>query len=208
VRPFQGRGAEGRNTHSRDQRRPAALSSLWDPLGLMKGSDSLLGRHLSFRLHPFSLREMRDPHMLGPDQALESLFAGEPHVRKVSESDLPALMTYGPFPESLLAQDVRKARLWRRNHERLIVWEDLRDLNRLPELGRIELLNALLPDRVGSLLNCACVGRDLEVSIPTAKRWVAYLKALYYLLKSCHAFGQLEEVRSAIALQAGLAARS
>jgi predicted AAA+ superfamily ATPase len=73
--------------------------------------------------------------------------------------------------------------LWRRSHERLVVREDLRDLSRLPELGRIEMLNALLPDRVGSLFSLASVGRDLEVSIPTMKRWITYLKALYYLFE-------------------------
>jgi uncharacterized protein len=56
-------------------------------------------------------------------------------------------------------------------------------LSRLPDLDRIEMLNALLPDRVGSLFSLASVGRDLEVSIPTVKRWITYLKALYYLFE-------------------------
>jgi predicted AAA+ superfamily ATPase len=148
-----------------------------------KGSDSLLGRHLSFRLHPFSLREMDRPEVLGPDEVLQTLFSREVRARRNAASNLSALMAYGPFPEPLLAQDMRKTRLWRRNHERLIVREDLRDLSRLPELGRIEMLNALLPERVGSLFSFASIGRDLEVSIPTMKRWVAYLAALYYLFE-------------------------
>jgi len=148
-----------------------------------KGSDSLLGRHLGFRLHPFSLREMQRPDVPTPDEALELLLGGETRNRKTAEGGLKALMTYGPFPEPLLVQDMRKTRLWRRNHERLVVREDLRDLSRLPELDRIEMLNALLPDRVGSLFSLASVGRDLEVSIPTVKRWITYLKALYYLFE-------------------------
>jgi uncharacterized protein len=148
-----------------------------------KGSDSLLGRHLSFRLHPFSLREMRQPDTPAPDATMGMLFDGGTRGSRAAESNLTALMTYGPFPEPLLAQDARKARLWRRNHERLVVREDLRDLSRLPELGRIEMLNALLPDRVGSLFSLASVGRDLEVSIPTMKRWITYLKALYYVFE-------------------------
>jgi hypothetical protein len=148
-----------------------------------KGSDSLLGRHLSFRLHPFSLREMQRPDVPTPDATLGLLFDGGARSGKAAESNLLALMACGPFPEPLLAQDVRKARLWRRNHERLVVREDLRDLSRLPELGRIEMLNALLPDRVGALFSMASVGRDLEVSIPTVKRWITYLKALYYVFE-------------------------
>jgi predicted AAA+ superfamily ATPase len=47
----------------------------------------------------------------------------------------------------------------------------------------MEVLTALLPDRVGSLFSLAAVGRDLEVGIPTVKRWVGYLKELYYLFE-------------------------
>ena len=38
-----------------------------------KGSDSLLQRHLSFRLHPFSLREMQRPYVPTPDTILTGL---------------------------------------------------------------------------------------------------------------------------------------
>jgi predicted AAA+ superfamily ATPase len=149
----------------------------------MKGSDSLLGRHLSFRLHPFSLREMETAEIMGPDEVFTKLFSRALRRSKRREDSVAALMAYGPFPEPLLAQDKRKARIWRRNHEQLVVREDLRDLSRLPELGRVEMLNALLPERVGSLFGFASVGRDLEVSIPTVKRWIGYLKALYYLFE-------------------------
>ena len=149
----------------------------------MKGSDSLLGRHLSFRLHPFSLREMETAEVVGPDEALTRLFSRALRQSKRRENNVAALMAYGPFPEPLLSQDKRKTRVWRRNHEQLVVREDLRDLSRLPELGRIEMLNALLPERIGSLFSFASVGRDLEASIPTVKRWIGYLKALYYLFE-------------------------
>lgn len=35
--------------------------------------------------------------------------------------------------------------LWRRNREQLVIREDLRDISRLPDLGRIEMLTALIP---------------------------------------------------------------
>jgi hypothetical protein len=149
----------------------------------MKGSDSLLGRHYSFRLHPFSMREMEHPDVLAPDEMLGTLFSRANQGRKAPEGNLEALMTYGPFPEPLLEQNARKANLWRRNREQLIVREDLRDLSRLLELGRIELMTALLPERVGSLFSPTALAQDLEVSIPTIKRWTTYLKQLYYLFE-------------------------
>ncbi len=149
----------------------------------VRGSDSLLGRHLSFRLHPFSVREMDKSSVLPPDAMLEALTTRAQRRTKNLEEHLASLQAYGPFPEPLLAQDVRKARLWRRNREQLIVREDLRDLSRLPELGRIEMMTAMLPERIGSLFGLASIARDIETSIPTIKRWLTYLKELYYLFE-------------------------
>ena len=148
-----------------------------------KGSDSLLGRYFTFRLHPFSIRELGGPEVLGPDEALEALFGRSRQPAKSLKGNLEALMAYGPFPEPLLAQDARRARLWRRNREELVIREDLRDLSRLPELGRVEMMASLLPGRIGSLFSLASVGRDLEASVHTVKRWLDYLKQLYYLFE-------------------------
>ena len=149
----------------------------------MRGSDSLLGRYFSFRLHPFSIRELRRPEVLGPDEAMEALFGRFRRPARSLTERLEAMMAYGPFPEPLLAQDTRRARLWRRDREELVIREDLRDLSRLPELGRVEMMVSLLPERVGSLFSPASIGRDVEASIHTIKRWLDYLKQLYYLFE-------------------------
>lgn len=148
-----------------------------------RGSDSLLGRHLSFRLHPFSVRELEEPTVLPPDLMLEHLAGRARSSGALAEERLALLMEHGPFPEPLFAQDARKTRLWRRNREQLIVREDLRDLSRLPELGRVEMATALLPERVGSLFSPTSLARDLETSIPTVNRWIGYLKEVYYLFE-------------------------
>jgi len=149
----------------------------------VRGSDSLLGRHLRFRLHPFSIREMDRADVSAPDETMEALFTRAQRADSHVEENLAALMAYGPFPEPLFRQNPRELRFWRRGHERLVIREDLHDLSRLPELGRIEMMTTLLPGRIGSLFSMASMGRDLEVSIPTVKRWLGYLKALYYLFE-------------------------
>jgi hypothetical protein len=149
----------------------------------MKGSDSLLGRYFGFRLHPFSIREMAGPDVLEPDEALEALFSRSRRPTTSAKDCLESLMAYGPFPEPLLAQDGRRARLWRRNREELVIRQDLRDLSHLTELGRVEMMAALLPERVGSHFSLASISRDVEASIPTVKRWLDYLKQLYYLFE-------------------------
>ena len=148
-----------------------------------RGSDSLLGRYYHFRLHPFSIREMERTDMLRPDEALDSLFSRALASGKGTKEALTSLMSYGPFPEPLFGQDVRKANMWRRTHEQVVIREDLRDLSRLPDLGRLELMTAMLPERVGSLFSVASLRENLEVSFDTIQRWVTYLKELYYLFE-------------------------
>jgi hypothetical protein len=116
-----------------------------------------------------------------PDGLIEFIFSRSKRRRKASGATLTALMKFGPFPEPLLGQNTRKARLWRRTRREIIVREDLRDISRIPELSRIELMISLLPERVGSLFSLNSVREDMEVSHETVKRWITYLRVLYYL---------------------------
>jgi len=148
-----------------------------------RGSDSLLGRYYHFRLHPFSLREMETPRFSGPDDFPARLLRRSLRMDGNRVDNFRAMMAYGPFPEPLLAQSTRKARLWRRNRVERVIREDLRDLSRTLELSRIEMLTALLPERVGSPLPLSPLASYLEVSHDTVKRWMNFLNELYYLFE-------------------------
>lgn len=126
-----------------------------------KGGDSLAGRYQYFRLHPFSLGELVSATG-GPDRdAVETL------------------LTYGGFPEPLLAQSERRLRLWQRDRMIRVVREDLRDLERVKEISLVEELADLLPERVGSPLSIKSLREDLQVDHKTAERWVSILENLY-----------------------------
>lgn len=148
-----------------------------------RGSDSLLGRHLHFRLHPFSIREMDREDVLPPDTMFEALANRAMKPAKSAEEDLASLMAYGPFPEPLFAQDIKAANLWRRQREQIVIREDLRDISRLHDLGRVELMTTLLPERIGSPFSSASLREDLETSFDSIRRWMTYLKELYYLFE-------------------------
>jgi len=75
---------------------------------------------------------------------------------------------------------MRGARLWRRERVEAVVREDLRDLSRITELGLVQMLAALLPERVGSLLSVQALREDLEVAHETVRRWLTALAELYY----------------------------
>lgn len=148
-----------------------------------KGSDSLLGRYYHFRLHPFSLREMIRKSPMSPDRLFQALRERELEPRKDWDQAFTDLMHYGGFPDPLFAQDEKKARLWRKGRMEKVIREDLRDISRIPELSRIEMLAALLPEKVGSLFSIASLTDFLEVSHETVKRWVLYMHELHYLFE-------------------------
>jgi predicted AAA+ superfamily ATPase len=148
-----------------------------------KGGDSLLGRYVHFRLHPFSLRELEYVEPAVPDDLVEQIRTRSLRTKRSLRSTFDALLEFGAFPEPFLRQDARYARIWRRGRLEKVIREDLRDLSRLPELSRIEMLAALLPERVGSPLSVAALRDDLEVSHDTVTRWLMYLRELYYLFE-------------------------
>lgn len=92
------------------------------------GGDSLQGRYHLLRLHPLSVAE------LGLDTAAE----------------LGDLMTLGGFPEPYLSGSETEARRWSRQYRTLLVREEVAGLERVADLGTLELLTMALSDRVGS----------------------------------------------------------
>jgi uncharacterized protein len=145
-----------------------------------RGGDSLLGRAFHLRLHPFSVGEVaggsapRSPERCLPDPK------GRRTRHRGAQEALDTMLEVGGFPEPYLRGNARFARAWRTSRTEKVIREDLRDLSRVPELSRVEMLAALLPERVASPLSRASLREDLEVSFDSVTRWLAYLEELYY----------------------------
>ncbi len=146
-----------------------------------RGADSLMGRYLHFRLHPFSMGELLGRNPVSANDVLSRLSDDLRRPTAPEQAALEELFRFGGFPEPLFSGETRTSNLWRRNRLEKIIREDLRDLSRIPELGRIEMLASLLPERVGSLLSVQSLREDLEVAHDTARRWLDALDELYYL---------------------------
>ncbi len=123
-----------------------------------RGGDSLQGRYHYYRLHPVTLGEM------GAD---------------TTSDDLEQLMRFGGFPEPLFAGDARIWHRWQRELASRVVYEDLRDLENVREVARVELLVEALPERVGSPLSVQSLREDLQVAHETVERWLRILERLY-----------------------------
>lgn len=134
-----------------------------------RGGDSLMGRYLPYRLHPFSVGER--PRSATPDE----LAFGSPPSHKWLD-----LLHLGGFPEPLLAGSEARARRWSRLRAERLLTEDVRDLRNVRDLQVLRLLTDLLPERVGSLLSLNALREVLGVAFATVRDWLSVLEELYH----------------------------
>jgi predicted AAA+ superfamily ATPase len=146
-----------------------------------RGGDSLFGRYQLYHLHPFTLGELLSPGFspAAPKEYFQRIV--DQPVQRSAEDGLQTLERFTGFPEPLFAGSDARFNRWRRSHEHLIIREDLRDLTRIRELGLIEALVHLLPDRVGSPLSINALREQLDVRFETVQNWLKALSRLFFL---------------------------
>lgn len=120
------------------------------------GGDSLQGRYHLLRLHPFSFAELGG-----------------------GTGTLDSLLRLGGFPEPFLEGSAREARRWSREYRTRLIREDVTSLERVEDLGNLELLALRLPELVGSPLSINAVREDLQVSHKAIASWIAIFERLY-----------------------------
>lgn len=123
-----------------------------------KGGDSLQGRYHYYRLHPFSLLEDSD----------------------IETEDL---LRFGGFPEPLFRSEERFHRRWLREQSIRLLYEDLRDLENVKEISKLELLLHHLPDCVGSPLSVNQNAKLLQASPAAVDRWISIFERLYLVYR-------------------------
>ena len=135
-----------------------------------RGSDSLLGRYLPYRLHPISVGEKEIAPT--PDQ----IFIDEP----APSYRLQDLLNLGGFPEPLFSGKRNEALRWSRLRLDRLVQEDSRDLLMVSDLMAFRNLIDLLPERAGSLLSINSLKEDVGKAYATVRSWYQTLEALYF----------------------------
>jgi uncharacterized protein len=125
------------------------------------GGDSLQGRYHLLRLHPLSVAE------LGIQDAKSWM----------------QLLTLGGFPEPFLSGSETQARRWSREYRTRLIREDVASLERIQDLGHLELLMLRLPELVGSPLSINALREDLQVSHKSVSSWLSALERLYAIFR-------------------------
>jgi uncharacterized protein len=150
-----------------------------------RGGDSLFGRYALYRLHPFTVGELLAPERATvptPDDFWGEALGSETDPSGTREA-LERIETFTGFPEPLFAGRRERLMRWRLARRRLVILEDLRDLTRLREIGMVESLISLLPERIGAPLSVNNLAQTLGVAFNTAAGWLQALARLYFLFE-------------------------
>lgn len=139
-----------------------------------RGGDSLIGRYELLRLHPLTVGELVHGKVVGPPR--NWLEVGNPGDHEASWARLERR---SGFPEPYYRDDTRHHSRWSTRRRSLLIREDLRDLTRVREVGLVEHLSYLLPERVGSLLSVNALREELEVGHDTVSAWLDIFDRLY-----------------------------
>lgn len=131
--------------------------------------ESLAGRYFPYRLHPISIRELRD---------------SVPHREALS-----LLNRLGGFPEPFLSGSDSEAARWRNQYYTDLIREDIVEFSRIHEIKAIRLLVEMLRVRVGSPLSYTSIAEDLQIAPNTVRKYVDILDSLciIFLVRPFHA---------------------
>ncbi len=125
------------------------------------GGDSLQGRYHYLRLHPLSVAELG--------------------LRKAK--DLKDLLQFSGFPEPFFEGSDVEARRWSRDYRDRLIHGDVTSLERVQDLGTLEMLVTRLPALVGSPLSINGLREDLQVAHKTVANWLDILERLYAVFR-------------------------
>ncbi|MBF0595000.1 MAG: ATP-binding protein [Candidatus Omnitrophica bacterium] len=125
------------------------------------GGDSLQGRYHFLRLHPLSVAEL-----------------------KVKTQDgLRSLLALGGFPEPFYSGSEDTARRWSREYRSRLINEEINSLERVADLGSMELLAMRLPDCVGSPLSVNSLREDLDAGYAVVANWLKIMERFYMIFR-------------------------
>jgi len=139
-----------------------------------RGGDSMQGRYFLHHLHPFTYSELLG---LDIDCDFNNIPLMEQHC--IDQEAIKSLMTLGGFPEPLLGGSELEAKRWRNSYGTRLVREDVRDLENIILLDKIESLYHHLPLTVASPLSINSLREDLEVSFESVRDWIKIFENIY-----------------------------
>jgi len=142
-----------------------------------RGGDSLQGRYFFHRLHPFTLSEVLGINFINNIELVPELIHNSNKVD--CHCVLNDLLHYSGFPEPFTRGSVDAYKRWSLGYGTRLIKEEIRDLEKVFELDKMELLYDHLPHTVGSVLSMNSLREDLEINYRTVANWINIFEKNY-----------------------------
>ncbi len=136
-----------------------------------RGGDSMMGRYFSCHVHQLSIGELLKTSI--PDSPIST-------PSRTPDADWDRLVAFGGYPEPFSRGSQSFLRRWRKMRRIQLFQEDLRDLSKIHDIARMEVLAALLEHRAGGETVYASIAQEIRVSENTVREWIAVLNSLYF----------------------------
>lgn len=136
-----------------------------------RGGDSLMGRYFPYRMHPLSVAECLRTDLLDTEIASPQL---------ISDEEFLALYEFGGFPKPFLKRNPQFSSRWQSLRKQQLLREDIRDVNLIHDINRLEVLADLLKLNAASSITYSTLAKHLRISVDTVARWLEVLESFYY----------------------------
>ena len=133
--------------------------------------DSTMCRYFLYRIHPLTVAEILNRR----DFTQEIIMP-----KRLSQQNWNRLFTYGGFPEPYCKADPTFYRRWANLKQQQLFAEDLRDLTRVHDMARLELLARLITYQISGTTKYSELAKKVRVSEPTVRNWIDILCDVYY----------------------------
>lgn len=161
---------------------------------MRRAGDSLQGRYFYHRLHPLTLSESLHIENLKLGESTEDIPKLLIEPSKAADQNIDQLLRFGGFPEPFSKGSERFAKRWRSLYADLMIRGDLRDLERILQTEKVELLFDRLPSTIGTPVSLSRFGQDLETTHVSIARWLKSFERLLAIF-TIHSFG-LPKIRA------------
>ena len=149
---------------------------------LRRSGESLLGRYFLFKMYPLGPGDVLDVQDFEPLSAWipgkEIPFAAPDAAFVEAVKNLVSLTG---FPEPFYAGKREFYQRWLDAHIGLLTREEVRDLSRITDISRLQLLVSLLPERVGAPLSINRLTTVLKCAHSTVTNWLQALAQVYLI---------------------------
>jgi len=144
-------------------------------------TESLAGRAAILKLLPLSRWEIAGmPERKLPWERSSAEYSPPSSLSAQSSAELWAQVLRGFYPEIALSPE-RDARLWQASYVQTYLERDVRNLRNIGDLTLFQTFLRALAARSAQILNLSELGRDVGVSVNTAKDWLSILEASFQI---------------------------